>query len=80
MFTKTFWKATGERAVKTFAQTFGGYLVVGPFADIDWSVGVQAAAVAAGLSIATSIASDHIGNPGPSLANEVTVPAAKRAE
>lgn len=74
IFTKAFATAALERAVKTFAQTFGGFLVIGPFADTDWSVGVQAAAVATLLSVATSVASDRIGNPGPSLANEVAIP------
>lgn len=74
IFTLAFWKASLERAIKTFAQAFGGYLVIGPVNDIDWSIGVQAAGIAALASIVTSIASDRIGNPGPSLANEVAIP------
>lgn len=73
IFTLAFWKAAGERAIKTAAQTFGGYLIVGPAADIDWSIGVQAAGIAALLSVATSIASNQVGDPGPSLTNEVTL-------
>lgn len=74
IFTKAFVTAALERAIKTFAQTFAGFLVIGPFADTDWTVGLQAAAVATVLSVATSVASDRIGNPGPSLANEVAIP------
>lgn len=74
IFTRAFWKASGERAIKTFAQTFGGFLVVGAFSETDWATGWQSAAVAALLSIATSVGSDHIGNPGPSLAGEVVIP------
>lgn len=73
IFTKSFWRASGERAVKTFAQTFGGFLVVGALSETDWATGWQAASVAALFSIITSVASDQIGDPGPSLAGEVVI-------
>lgn len=72
MFTKAFWKGAAERAIKTFAQTLAGFLVVGEFAGIDFSVGLQAAAVAAGLSLLTSIASPDFvaGKPGAELTDD----------
>lgn len=74
IFTKAFWKASGERAIRTFAQTFGGFLVVGALSETDWATGWQAAGVAALLSITTSVGANYIGTPGPSLAGEVVIP------
>lgn len=74
MWTQKFWKASVERAVKTFAQTL--VALVGTNAadvmDVDLVDSVQAAAVAAALSVLTSLASSKKGNSGPSLAGEST--------
>lgn len=52
------WKAAGIRAVKTFFQTFVS--VIGTNAlilsDVKWTVVISAAALAAVLSLATSLA------------------------
>ena len=52
------WKAAGLRAIRTFFQTFVS--VIGTNAlilsDVKWSVVISAAALAAVLSLATSLA------------------------
>jgi hypothetical protein len=42
--------------------------------DADWTARLSAAAGAAVLSLLISVASDQIGNPGPSLTTETTEP------
>lgn len=69
-----FWKAAAERSIKTFAQTLvalAGTNAVDAI-SVDIADAFLAAAVAAGLSIATSVASVTKGNPGPSLTTEST--------
>jgi hypothetical protein len=73
MWTPSFWRATAERSVKTFAQTV--VALVGTdaagFMDVAISKSLVAALVAAGLSVLTSIASTGRGSTyGPSLAGE----------
>lgn len=49
--------AAGIRAVKTFFQTFAGFLVVGAaVSDIQWEMALSVSAVAAVGSLATSLA------------------------
>jgi len=75
MFTLAFWKAAGERAAKTTAQTAAALLTgnaVG-LLDVDWVALGSVAGLAGVVSILTSIGSDAItGGTGPSLANETT--------
>jgi hypothetical protein len=74
MWSSSFWKASAERAIKTFAQTLVA-LVGTDAADvltISITDAVQASVVAAVLSVLTSLASSTRGNPGPSLSNEST--------
>jgi hypothetical protein len=74
MWSSSFWKASAERAIKTFAQTLVA-LVGTDAADvltINITDAVQASVVAAVLSVLTSLASSTRGNPGPSLSNEST--------
>lgn len=57
---KEYWiewcKAATIRAVKTFAQTFAGFLVVGAsLNDIQWGIAFSTSAVAALLSLVTSL-------------------------
>lgn len=76
MFTQAFWRAAFERAVKTFAQTLAA--LIGANAvnviDVDWPALLGISATAAIVSILTSVASDKVGAPGPSLGQEGEVP------
>ena len=69
-----FWEATAERAIKTTAQVTGGLLtadhIVGVL-DVEWAQVGSVAALAALLSVLTSIASAQIGKGGPSLGGEI---------
>lgn len=69
-----FWKASAERCVKTFAQTLVALLGTNAVdvTNVELVDSFKAAAVAAALSIATSVASVAKGNPGPSLTTEST--------
>lgn len=57
MFTKTFWKDTAERAVKTFAQSFGAVLIASGtgLLDVDWINALSVAGLATVISVATSV-------------------------
>lgn len=72
---RAFWVATGERAVKTFAQSLIALFAAGvTILSIDWRQAVAVAGTAALLSVLSSVASDHFGRwPGPSLADEALV-------
>lgn len=55
--TKSWWKAAGTRAVKTFAQTFIGSVTVGlALNEVNWITVTSVSAVAAIYSLMTSIA------------------------
>ena len=70
MFSPDFWKATAERAIKTFAQSLLAVLTVTSGAGVDWPTSLKAAGLAALISVLTSVASSTVGSPGPSLAGE----------
>jgi hypothetical protein len=54
---KTWWKAAGVRALKTFCQTAVSMLTVGQaFIDVDWMNVLSVSGVAAVISLLTSIA------------------------
>ena len=64
MFTQYFWKATFERAVKSFAQSLLALLSaqqLGLF-DVDWLTTVSTAGMVTLLSVLTSLASSQVGN------------------
>jgi hypothetical protein len=63
MFTKSFVLQLVERAVKTFAQTFVALAGASQmdWLTLDWVQLAATAAIAAGLSVLTSIASDRFG-------------------
>lgn len=72
MWSKQFWKETVERAIKTAAQTavaLIGTELVG-IMELDWVQITSVSAVAALLSVLTSVGSDPVGKTGtPSLVN-----------
>lgn len=57
LFNLDFWKATAERAIKTFAQTLLTLLGTDAVAILDVNIGqaLIASLIAAGLSVATSV-------------------------
>lgn len=63
MFTKLFLRQLAERAIKTFAQTLVALAGASQmeWMNLDWQHLTATAAIAAGLSVLTSIASDKIG-------------------
>lgn len=68
MWTINFWKAAAERAIKTFAQTFGAFLLVGAgIGDVNWLAALSVAGVATLASLVTSIASAAATDGSPSL-------------
>lgn len=78
--TGAFWKATAERAVKTFLQVYLAVFLVGDVAlnvfVFEWGGPTLGIALGATLiSVVTSVLSASFGNSGPSLANEVALTA-----
>jgi hypothetical protein len=59
-----FWKRTGERSVKTAAQTLAATLATGAtgLLDVDWASALSVAGLAAVLSVVTSVASAPVGD------------------
>lgn len=77
IFTARFWPAAIERALKTTAQVVLSLGVLNSGAvgilDIDWAQIGSVAALAAVVSLLTSVASAGIGPHGPSLADETVI-------
>jgi hypothetical protein len=69
MWTAAFWKATAERAVKTFAQASLAALGVGAvnLASVGWLPALTLAGVATLLSVLSSLGSAKVGDSSPSL-------------
>lgn len=56
MKNKEFWLAAGNRALRTFCQAFVASIgAAGILQEVDWKYALSAAALAAIISIATSI-------------------------
>lgn len=74
MFTRKFWQNALERAIKTAAQTAVALLLVSTTTgvlDVDWQQTASVAALAAIVSVLTSVAGRDIGKPGdPSLVSD----------
>jgi len=83
MFTAPFWRAAGERAVRTVAQTLLALWLVGDLAfnalTVDWGEALGVGLGAGILSLLTSLAAEKA-NPdtGPSLGTEKPLPAGGR--
>lgn len=75
MTSVAFWKATGERGVKTFAQTLAALLVADgtDLLNSAWVARLSVAGMAALVSVLTSIGSDAATGNGPSLTNAEVV-------
>src|SRR5690349_21520016 len=75
MFTLAFWRATAERAVKTFAQGLAALLVADgtDLLTTNWGDRLSVAGMAAVVSVLTSVASGPVGASGPSLGNAETL-------
>lgn len=74
-----FWKATTERAVKTFLQTYFAIALAGDVVfnvfEFNWlgpELGISLGALI--LSVISSLISNMASPAGPSLANEAVVP------
>ena len=73
MRTRTFWVEAAERAISTFAQALVAVLAAGfVFTDAAaWGEALLASAIAALVSLLTSVAASGVGNPdSPSLLPE----------
>lgn len=66
MFTVSWLKDTGERAVKTFAQASLGAGIVGAtdLLSVNWVGALSVGGLAAVISVLTSAASEPVGNGG----------------
>lgn len=69
MFTKTFWKDTAERAVKTFAQSLAAVLAAGATGvlDVDWMNALSVSLLATLVSVLTSLGSGYVGDDSASV-------------
>jgi hypothetical protein len=70
LFTAYFWKSALERALKSFAQALLAVVGAGQLGvlDVSWRPALSTAAMAAVLSVLTSMASARVGAPDdPSL-------------
>ena len=75
IFTRAFWAASLERAVKTFAQAEAALLLAAGtgILDTDWTTSVSVSGMAAVISLLTSVGSDVATGSGPSLTNAEVV-------
>ncbi|MEU8957837.1 holin [Streptomyces sp. NPDC048518] len=69
MWTTAFWKATAERAVRTFAQALAAVLVAGATSllDVAWGAAFGTAGLAALLAVLTAIGVSGAGAHGPGI-------------
>ncbi|GAA3368676.1 hypothetical protein GCM10020367_07980 [Streptomyces sannanensis] len=69
MFTAAFWKATAERAIRTFAQSLAAVLMAGAtnLLDVDWQAALATAGLATLVAVLMAVGSSGIGKPGPGL-------------
>lgn len=74
MWTFAFWKASTERAVRTFAQATGAALLAGGtgLLDVPWEQSLSVGGLAALLSLLTSIGASEVGAEGPGITETTT--------
>ncbi|MEU5894797.1 MULTISPECIES: holin [Streptomyces] len=74
MWNAAFWKATAERAIRTFAQALAAVLVAGATSllDVAWGAAFATAGLAAVLAVLTAIGASEVGASGPGLTEEPT--------
>ncbi|MEV7197614.1 holin [Streptomyces sp. NPDC093510] len=77
MWTGAFWKATAERAVRTFAQALAAVLVAGATSllDVPWGAAFATAGLAAVLAVLTAIGAAEVGAAGPGITEQPTASA-----
>ena len=75
IWTKDFWKAAAERAVRVFAWATGAALGGGALnmAEVPWLSAVQMGGMAALLSLLASLAVNQVTGDGPALTRSETV-------
>ncbi|MBO1332419.1 holin [Streptomyces sp. VRA16 Mangrove soil] len=78
MWTVSFWKATAERAIRTFAQSLAAVLVAGAtnLLDVDWAAAFGTAGLATLLAVLTAVGTAGVGPHGPGI---LETPAPKAA-
>ncbi|MFJ8822409.1 holin [Streptomyces sp. NPDC102467] len=69
MWTRSFWKATAERAIRTFAQALAAVLVAGAtnLLDVDWVAALGTAGFATVLAVLTAVGTAGVGAHGPGI-------------
>ncbi|MFG2650458.1 holin [Streptomyces sp. NPDC048436] len=75
MWTAGFWKATAERALRTFAQALAAVLVAGAttLLDVDWKAALATAGMATLLAVLTAVGASRAGTHGPGITETPTV-------
>ncbi|MEU6125950.1 holin [Streptomyces sp. NPDC047123] len=76
MWTAAFWKATAERAIRTFAQALAAVLVAGATSllDVAWGAAFATAGLAAVLAVLTAVGASEAGADGPGITERPTGP------
>ncbi|MFF1695650.1 holin [Streptomyces sp. NPDC058257] len=74
MWTAGFWKATAERALRTFAQSLAAVLIAGAttLLDVDWKVALATAGMATLLAVLTAVGAANVGARGPGVTETPT--------
>ncbi|MWA15386.1 holin [Streptomyces sp. BA2] len=74
MWTAGFWKATAERALRTFAQSLAAVLVAGAttLLDVEWKAALATAGMATLLAVLTAVGAANAGAGGPGITETPT--------
>lgn len=76
MFSKDYWRATAELAVRAFAGSLVALLGVNVsgILDADWQQALSVAALATVVSVLTSLSVANVGPHGPTVTQELPTP------